>query len=121
MIKSQKKMYMIYYDISYYAYLVSPLCFVSDTSQLPFFARTPQTPQFEPGLARQMPQQELQRQRVDSGLSGTRIVELVDAPRHDGQVIVIRVLLVLPPKFIGVLLGISRTLGWPHMTFASQC
>lgn len=68
-----------------------------------------------------MPQQELQRQRVDSGLSGTRIVELVDAPRHDGQVIVIRVLLVLPPKFIGVLLGISRTLGWPDMTFASQC
>ena len=34
---------------------------------------TPQTPQFEPGLARQMPQQELQRQRVDSGLSGSKV------------------------------------------------
>eukprot|EP00435_Cladocopium_sp_Y103_P057434 s1456_g19.t1 len=35
---------------------------------------TPQTPQFDqPGLARQMPQQELQRQRVDSGISGSKV------------------------------------------------
>eukprot|EP00438_Fugacium_kawagutii_P035602 Skav229959 [mRNA] locus=scaffold1280:99562:108183:- [translate_table: standard] len=35
---------------------------------------TPQTPQFEPpGLARQMPQQELQRERGDSALSGSKV------------------------------------------------
>ena len=40
--------------------------------------RTPQTPQFEPpGLARQVPQQELQRQRVDS-VSGWGLDQVVN-------------------------------------------